>query len=76
MNRTCLNETIIFRLPALTRTCLSVLLAFPIALAAADAIPAPATKLPPVTNNILLTAADFTIEKVGTNIPASAIRSP
>ena len=76
MNRTCLNETIIFRLPALTRTCLSVLLAFPIALAAADAIPAPATKLPPVTNNIVLTAADFTIEKVGTNIPASAIGEP
>ncbi|HEY5040949.1 MAG TPA: tannase/feruloyl esterase family alpha/beta hydrolase [Verrucomicrobiae bacterium] len=76
MNCTVLNKAIIRQLPALTRTCLAVLLAFPITLVAADAIPAPGTKLPPMTAGRVITAADVTVEKVGTSIPASAIGEP
>ncbi|HAO79612.1 MAG TPA: tannase/feruloyl esterase family alpha/beta hydrolase [Verrucomicrobia subdivision 3 bacterium] len=53
-----------------------MLLALPIALAAADAIPAPGTKLPAVTADRVITAADVTVEKVGTSIPADAIGEP
>ena len=63
-------------LPALARICLSVLLAFPIAAAAVEAIPAPGSKLPPATTNCVITAADVTVDRVGTNIPVSAIGEP
>jgi feruloyl esterase len=53
-----------------------MLLALPIALAAADAIPAPGTKLPAAASDRVITAADVTVEKVGTSIPASAIGEP
>jgi feruloyl esterase len=53
-----------------------MLLALPIALAAADAIPAPGTKLPAAASDRVITAADVTVEKVGTSIPADAIGEP
>ena len=40
-------------------------LRFPFAVRAADLIPAPGTKLAPATNDIVITAADVTVEKVG-----------
>lgn len=43
---------------------------------AADSIPAPGSKLPPFTGDRVITAADVTVEKVGTSIPASAIGEP
>lgn len=52
------------------------LLASPRALTAAEAIPAPGSKLPPIAEDRIITAADVTAEKVGTNIPASAIGEP
>jgi feruloyl esterase len=55
---------------------LAALFVFPFAVNAAELIPAPGTKLAPATDNIVLTAADVTVEKVGTNIPASAIGEP
>jgi len=55
---------------------LAALFAFPFAVGAADLIPAPGTRLAPATNNIVLTAADVTVEKVGTSIPAGAIGEP
>jgi feruloyl esterase len=55
---------------------LAALFVFPFAVRAAELIPAPGTKLAPATNNIELTAGGFTVEKVGTNIPASAIGEP
>lgn len=64
------------RLPALAQTFLTVLVAFPITVAGAEAISAPGTKLPPVTGDRVITAADVTVERVGTNIPASAIGEP
>ena len=76
MRRLELNKALIHRLATLARTCLAVLLALPIALAAADAIPAPGTKLPAVTADRVITAADVTVEKVGTSIPADAIGEP
>ena len=60
----------------MARIFLSALFVFPFAVGAADLIPAPGTKLAPATANIVLTAANFTVEKVGTNIPASAIGEP
>jgi len=76
MHRDFRSKAIFRPLPALSLTCLAVLLAFPIGLVAADAIPAPGSKLAPATNDLVLTAADFTVEKIGTNIPASAIGEP
>ena len=76
MRRLELNKALIHRLATLARTCLAMLLALPIALAAADAIPAPGTKLPAVTADRVITAADVTVEKVGTSIPADAIGEP
>jgi feruloyl esterase len=52
------------------------LLALPIAALAADTIPAPGSKLPPATADRVIAAADVTVERVGTNIPASAIGEP
>ena len=45
-------------------------------LTAAEAIPAPGSKLPPIAEDRIITAADVTAEKVGTSIPASAIGEP
>ena len=64
------------RLPVLAQIFLTATLAFPFALGAADLIPAPGPKLPPATNNLVITAADVSVEKVGTNIPVSAIGEP
>ncbi len=61
------------RLPALAQTCLAALFAFAISVAAAEAIPASGTKLPPVTGDLVITAAEATVERVGTSVPASAI---
>ncbi len=76
MHRAVPNKKIIRRLPALVRICLAVLLAFPIAAAAVEAIPAPGSKLPPAATNCVITAADVTVDRVGTNIPVSAIGEP
>ncbi len=43
---------------------------------AADAIPAPGSKLPPASGNKIITQADVTAERVGDSIPASAIGEP
>ena len=43
---------------------------------AAEVISAPGAKLSPATTNCVITAADVTVEKVGTSIPASAIGEP
>jgi feruloyl esterase len=43
---------------------------------AADAIPAPALKLPPAEGDKVITEADVTAERVGDSIPASAIGEP
>ncbi len=71
------------RLPALPQIFFPLLLALPFVLSscvthpnAAVLIPAPGSKLPAATNDIVITAADVTVEKVGTNIPASAIGEP
>lgn len=64
------------RLTALALILLTAFFAFSFAALSAELIPAPGTKLAPATNNIVLTAADFTVEKIGTNIPASAIGEP
>jgi hypothetical protein len=64
------------RLPALTLTFLTALVTLPFAVGAADLIPAPGSKLPPATNDVVITSADVTVEKVGTNIPPSAIGEP
>jgi len=63
-------------LPALTRTCLAILVAIPLAASAAEVIPAPGTKLAQTNSERVITAADVTVEKVGTSIPASAIGEP
>jgi pimeloyl-ACP methyl ester carboxylesterase len=76
MHCAVLHKTMIRRLPALSRICLAVLLAVPIAAAAIEAIPAPGTKLPAATGDRVITAADVTVERVGTSIPASAIGEP
>ncbi len=76
MRRLMLNKALIHRLATLAQTCLALLLALPVALAAADAIPAPGTKLPAVTADRMITAADVTVERVGTSIPADAIGEP
>jgi len=55
---------------------LMALLASPRALSAAVTIPAPGSKLPPIAEDRVITAADVTAEKVGTRIPASAIGEP
>jgi feruloyl esterase len=46
------------------------------ALAAEAAIPAPGSKLPAASSDRVITAADVSVERVGTNIPASAIGEP
>ena len=70
------RKTVARRLPAMARIFLAALFVLPFAAGAAELIPAPGTKLAPVTNDIVLTVADFTVEKVGTNIPVSAIGEP
>ncbi len=45
-------------------------------LPAADSIPAPNSKLAPASENITITEANVTVEKVGTSIPVSAIGEP
>ena len=52
------------------------LLASPRAPTAAEAIPASGSKLPPIAEDRIITAAEVTGEKVGTTIPASAIGEP
>ena len=64
------------RLSTLARACLAALTAFHIAAAAAEAIPAPGTKRPPAPGDRTITAADVTVERVGTAVPASAIGEP
>jgi hypothetical protein len=64
------------RLTALAQIILTALLTFPFAMGAAETIPAPGSKLPPAPTNDVITAADITVERVGTNIPASAIGEP
>jgi hypothetical protein len=64
------------RLTALAQIFLTTLFVFPLAAGAADLIPAPGSKLPVATNDIVITSADVTVEKVGTNIPVSAIGEP
>lgn len=63
-------------LPVFAQIILSALVVFPQAAGAADLIPAPGSRLPAATNDIVITSADVTVEKVGTNIPASAIGEP
>jgi feruloyl esterase len=63
-------------LPSPARTCLVALLVFPLAVAAVDTIPAPGTKLPSFPSDRVITAADVTVERVGTSIPVSAIGEP
>ncbi|HHY86698.1 MAG TPA: tannase/feruloyl esterase family alpha/beta hydrolase [Verrucomicrobia bacterium] len=60
---------------AFTAARLAVVLAFPFAAVAAELIPAPGSKLPPLPDKVI-TAADVTVERLGTNIPASAIGEP
>ncbi len=60
---------------ALTVVCMVVVFAFPLAAMAAEPIPAPGSKLPPLADKVI-TAADVTVERLGTNIPASAIGEP
>jgi feruloyl esterase len=43
---------------------------------AAEAIPASGKKLPPVTGDRVIAAADVAVERVGTSIPVSAIGEP
>jgi feruloyl esterase len=43
---------------------------------AADSIPAPGSKLPPAGENITISAATLTTERVGSSIPVSAIGEP
>ncbi len=64
------------RWAALPHIFLAAAFVFPFALAAANAIPAPGSELPPAPNTIVIAAADVTAEKVGTNIPVSAIGEP
>jgi hypothetical protein len=64
------------RFPVLGQLCLAALFAVPIAATAIEAISAPGSRLPPVASNKVITAADVTVEQVGTNIPASAIGEP
>ena len=63
-------------IPALAPSCLAALLAFPLAALGAETIPAPGTTLSPATDDRVITAADVTVERVGTTIPASAIGEP
>lgn len=42
----------------------------------ADAVPAPGSKLPPASANIVISEADVTAERVGASIPVSAIGEP
>jgi feruloyl esterase len=63
-------------LQALAQTCLALLLAFPIAVAAVETIPAPGAKLPAAAGDRVITAADVTVERVGTSMPTSAIGEP
>jgi len=76
MHRLAPNKTLIHKLTALPLTCLAVWLALPCPLTAADAIPAPGTQLPAITADRVITAADVSVEKVGTAIPADAIGQP
>jgi feruloyl esterase len=43
---------------------------------AAEAIPAPGSKLPPAEKAITIAAADVTVERVGTSIPVESIGEP
>jgi hypothetical protein len=52
------------------------IMAVPNALLGADAIPAAGSKLAPATENIIITEANVTAERVGTSIPVSAIGEP
>jgi hypothetical protein len=52
---------------------LAGLVVLPFGSIAADAIPAPGSKLPPFSGDRVITAAEVTVDKVGTSIPASAI---
>jgi feruloyl esterase len=55
---------------------LAVLIVLPSAIKAAEAIPAPGTKLPSNNSDCVITAVDVTAERVGTSIPVSAIGEP
>jgi hypothetical protein len=67
-NRTCIKTS--------AALILVIIAVFSNILFAADAIPAPGSKLPPMGENKVITAADVTVERVGTSIPASAIGEP
>jgi len=53
-----------------------VIMAMPVALDAAESIPAPGSKLPPISEDKVITQADVTVERVGNSIPASQIGEP
>ncbi|MFC1781763.1 tannase/feruloyl esterase family alpha/beta hydrolase [Planctomycetota bacterium] len=53
-----------------------VIFSIPNTLLGADAIPAPGTRMAPAGANIVITAEDVTVEKVGTSIPVSEIGEP
>jgi feruloyl esterase len=55
---------------------LAVYFVLPTSLGAAEAVPTPGSKLPRRAADRVITAADITLERVGTNIPASAIGEP
>ncbi len=50
--------------------------AFSFSAVAVETIPAPGTKMPPVTGDRVITAADVTVERVGTSISVSDIGEP
>jgi hypothetical protein len=64
------------RLPTPALAGLALLSALELAVAAAEPIPAPGTKLPAAASDRAVTAADVTVERVGTSVPASAIGEP
>jgi feruloyl esterase len=64
------------RVPSRVRIFLAAWFVFPSVIIAAEAIPSPGSKLPTETGDKVITAADVTVERVGTSIPASAIGEP
>jgi feruloyl esterase len=63
-------------LAPLIHICLALTLALPAAGLGVEPIPAPGSRLPPASSDKVITVADVTVERVGTNILASAIGEP
>lgn len=55
---------------------LAAVLTSPLASDAAEAMPTPGSKLPPIAEDRIITAVDVTAEKVGSSIPTDAIGEP